>query len=294
MRLSPAGRPARRLPPRGAAQRRGRVSAASRPCSAAAECDFLVDRGRSPGSRLPWSSIRRPGRQRPQSDPDVRRHGLRLHVRRAPPSMRSTGASPRRPAPTSPRASRCRCCATAPGQEYKPHFDAVAGDANQRILTVLVYLNDDYEGGETLFLQTGLTLQGRQGRRAAVPQRARATAAPTTQAAACRPARHRGREADRLALDPGAAVRLAAAAPAARPLGRGRASVAVMIRLERALDRHADIVGLLLAQRGQLDAELVEVERGDLLVEMLGQDVDVVLVLVAAWSTARSAPAPGW
>lgn len=50
-----------------------------------------------------------------------------------------------------------------PGQEYKPHFDAVAGDANQRILTVLVYLNDGYEGGETLFVKTGLRFRGRKG-----------------------------------------------------------------------------------------------------------------------------------
>src|SRR3954464_3220969 len=59
-------------------------------------------------------------------------------------------------------------------------------------------------------------------------------------------------------------------------------SVAVVIRLERALDRHADIIGLLLAELRQLDAELVEVERRDLLVEMLGQDVDFVFSLAPA------------
>lgn len=50
-----------------------------------------------------------------------------------------------------------------PGQEYKPHLDAVAGEANQRILTLLVYLNHGYAGGETAFLRTGLSFKGRKG-----------------------------------------------------------------------------------------------------------------------------------
>ena len=50
-----------------------------------------------------------------------------------------------------------------PGEEYKPHFDALAGEANQRILTMIVYLTDDYQGGETLFLETGLSFKGRKG-----------------------------------------------------------------------------------------------------------------------------------
>lgn len=49
------------------------------------------------------------------------------------------------------------------GQEYKPHVDAVPGYANQRFLTMLVYLNDNYKGGETKFLKTGLTLKGKRG-----------------------------------------------------------------------------------------------------------------------------------
>jgi len=51
----------------------------------------------------------------------------------------------------------------APGQQYRPHLDAVPGMANQRILTALVYLNDDYEGGETRFLESGLAVKGRRG-----------------------------------------------------------------------------------------------------------------------------------
>lgn len=50
-----------------------------------------------------------------------------------------------------------------PGEEYKPHFDAIPGFDNQRILTCLVWLNEDYEGGETLFLKTGLRAKGRKG-----------------------------------------------------------------------------------------------------------------------------------
>ena len=50
-----------------------------------------------------------------------------------------------------------------PGTEYKPHMDALPAEPNQRILTVLVYLSDDYEGGETQFLRTGLAYRGRTG-----------------------------------------------------------------------------------------------------------------------------------
>jgi prolyl 4-hydroxylase len=51
----------------------------------------------------------------------------------------------------------------APGAQYRAHFDALAGDANQRVATVLVYLTDDYEGGETQFVRTGLAYRGRTG-----------------------------------------------------------------------------------------------------------------------------------
>ncbi len=50
-----------------------------------------------------------------------------------------------------------------PGGEYKVHFDAIPGFANQRILTMIVWLNEDYEGGETMFLKTGAKLKGKTG-----------------------------------------------------------------------------------------------------------------------------------
>lgn len=50
-----------------------------------------------------------------------------------------------------------------PGQQYRTHSDALPGADNQRILTMLVYLNDDYEGGETCFASSGLKVKGSTG-----------------------------------------------------------------------------------------------------------------------------------
>jgi len=48
-------------------------------------------------------------------------------------------------------------------QEYRPHFDAIQGMENSRVLTALVWLNEDYEGGETRFEELGLSERGRAG-----------------------------------------------------------------------------------------------------------------------------------
>ena len=50
-----------------------------------------------------------------------------------------------------------------PGQQYKLHSDALAGDPNQRVVTFLVYLNNDYSGGETAFPDLDLTIRGQSG-----------------------------------------------------------------------------------------------------------------------------------
>lgn len=51
----------------------------------------------------------------------------------------------------------------SPGQEYRPHFDFVSGATNRRLQTALIYLSDDYDGGETQFVRTGLTVKGGAG-----------------------------------------------------------------------------------------------------------------------------------
>lgn len=50
-----------------------------------------------------------------------------------------------------------------PGQEYKPHTDGMPGETNQRIWTVLIYLNTGYQGGATNFPKLGLSYRGEPG-----------------------------------------------------------------------------------------------------------------------------------
>lgn len=50
-----------------------------------------------------------------------------------------------------------------PGQQYRTHLDFINGVANQRIKTALLYLSDDYAGGETAFPRIGLKVKGAVG-----------------------------------------------------------------------------------------------------------------------------------
>lgn len=52
-----------------------------------------------------------------------------------------------------------------PGQQYRPHHDAhaYAPLAQRRRHTAILYLNNDYEGGETAFPELGITVRGVAG-----------------------------------------------------------------------------------------------------------------------------------
>lgn len=50
-----------------------------------------------------------------------------------------------------------------PGQHFKEHIDEIAGDPRPRILSVVVFLNDDYTGGELAFPRQGVKLKARAG-----------------------------------------------------------------------------------------------------------------------------------
>lgn len=51
----------------------------------------------------------------------------------------------------------------APGQEFRPHHDTLTGTGNQRVATVLLYLNEGFVGGETVFPRYGLSVTPRGG-----------------------------------------------------------------------------------------------------------------------------------
>jgi prolyl 4-hydroxylase len=159
MALTPAGDPAA-LPAEERLSDRPHV-AAFRALFSAAECDFLIARA------SPWlqpSVVIDPQSGRQLRNPIRTSDGMAFGYCQEGPAVHAlnrrlaavsgTGAAQGEPL----QVLRYR-----PGEEYKPHFDALTGEPNQRILTVLVYLNDDYAGGETAFLATGLRFKGRRG-----------------------------------------------------------------------------------------------------------------------------------
>ena len=48
-----------------------------------------------------------------------------------------------------------------PGGEFKPHYDSIPGD--RRAVSAILYLSDDYVGGETSFPRAGVRFQGDAG-----------------------------------------------------------------------------------------------------------------------------------
>jgi prolyl 4-hydroxylase len=61
---------------------------------------------------------------------------------------------------------RLRCYKYEPGQRFAPHYDGafLRSDDERSLLTYLIYLNDDFEGGETDLLSLGKVIEPRPGR----------------------------------------------------------------------------------------------------------------------------------
>lgn len=54
-----------------------------------------------------------------------------------------------------------------------------------------------------------------------------------------------------------------------------------LVALERTLDIQAEVLSLDVGKAGELDVDVVEMKTGDLLVEDLGEDIDLLLKLAA-------------
>jgi prolyl 4-hydroxylase len=50
-----------------------------------------------------------------------------------------------------------------PGEQYRTHYDFIPGFANPRLMTLIVWLNDGFGGGETHFPAARLSLRGATG-----------------------------------------------------------------------------------------------------------------------------------
>ena len=62
--------------------------------------------------------------------------------------------------------------------------------------------------------------------------------------------------------------------------GQSWLSVAVVIRLEGAINGHAQILGLLLSQLGQIHIQLTQVGFGDCLIQLLRPEVSLNWVFI--------------
>lgn len=56
-----------------------------------------------------------------------------------------------------------QCVRYSKGQEFKVHYDSYEDTELKRLYTILVYLNDDFTGGETFFSELGLTIKPQKG-----------------------------------------------------------------------------------------------------------------------------------
>ena len=157
-------------PPRQAVSERPRIRILEG-FATAAECDWLIALARD---RLDPAWIWDPATGEGRPDPNRTNRALVLDLARMDVVVQVVrariAAASNLPLPVFEPAQVMRY---AVGEEFRPHHDfldpAFAGHGpqlarfGQRIATFLIYLTDDFEGGETVFPKAGFSHRGRRG-----------------------------------------------------------------------------------------------------------------------------------
>jgi prolyl 4-hydroxylase len=126
----------------------------------AAECDYL----RQLAEPLYGPSIVLDAQRQPVRDPIRTSDGSTIHWMIEDPAVHALNRRLAAATGTSAeQAEALQILRYRPGQQYHSHLDFVRSGENQRQQTALVYLNHDYQGGETCFVKTGLKVKGRKG-----------------------------------------------------------------------------------------------------------------------------------
>lgn len=125
------------------------------------ECAYLIEKA---GPALRPSMVRNPATGQGMLDPIRRSSGMYFDPSIEDLVVRSINL---RLAALSGTSVECgemlHVLRYGPSDEYRAHIDARPGADNQRHVTALVYLNDDYTGGETQFVNLDLKVRGRTG-----------------------------------------------------------------------------------------------------------------------------------
>lgn len=127
------------------------------------ECDFLI---RSAQPKLQASVVVDPYSGREIPNPIRTSRGAGFPFVEENPAIHALNRRIAAASGTDVRAGEpLQVLSYAPGQQYREHSDALPNVApgQQRVITFLVYLDEDYEGGETVFPKLGLKVRGRTG-----------------------------------------------------------------------------------------------------------------------------------
>ena len=125
-----------------------------------AECDFL----RRAAEPLYTASTVNDSRGQEVRDPLRTSHGATIHWMIEDPAVYALNCRLAAASGTSAdQGEAIQILRYRKGEQYLPHLDFVRAAENQRFKTALVYLNDDYAGGETCFIKIGLKVKGGRG-----------------------------------------------------------------------------------------------------------------------------------